>query len=650
MNRTPAHRIFSSAIALVFVFAVVAFVTVPLFSKTLGTVNVALAQFAETPPGASTGISDTPPGAARPGRRADPGDEPTGVREIEDFKKAVNQSDKGDINLGGFINDSTVTHMGSWYCILVSCFQGVAEDEVASSGIIPGLGKAIGFMYENPPASSQQYVAYVLKSAGVNIAQPAYAQFGGLGFSSLLPILDTWVRMRNLAYLFFVILFVVIGFMIMFRQKLGGQTVVTVQQAIPQIIISLLAVTFSFAIAGLLIDLMYLSMYLLLALFENTNSGRYMSGNLFVLGGNLMTQGVSTLNGSIIELVHSVFGQNFLTDIFAGTVGLGGSLVFAIAIAIRLFTLFFLLLKTYIGIILSIVTAPIALMLGAIPGKNNFSAWIKGLIGNLAAFPTVLFVLLLFESLTENINRGQTGGFVPPYLGGNGSAAAVSNMIGIGMILIIPTIVEEVKKALGAGDGVFGPYGKALSESVGAGWKRYGGAGAKAIGTGAAMGVGAAAGGVGGAIIGGGNKAIRGKYGEILQGVKKGAGRGALYGAVTPPLARLAPGLIKSTYNLTKEEVTQLAQRKILESAYSGMGNNQNIVVKTGKNIIGSQLQRLRQNMYGPQYNPNQPFTLPVTPTAGANNAAATNTGQTTNTQPQQPQAYVPPKVGARSF
>lgn len=39
---------------------------------------------------------------------------------------------------------------------------------------------------------------------------------------------DLWSKMRNLAYLGYVIVMIIIGFMIMFRHKIGGQTMVTI--------------------------------------------------------------------------------------------------------------------------------------------------------------------------------------------------------------------------------------------------------------------------------------------------------------------------------------------------------------------------------------------------------------------------------------
>ncbi len=64
-----------------------------------------------------------------------------------------------------------------------------------------------------------------------------------------------WGQSRNLAYVFFVLAMIAIGFMIMFRNKLGGQVIVSIGNSIPQLIICLVLVTFSFAIAGIMLDL-----------------------------------------------------------------------------------------------------------------------------------------------------------------------------------------------------------------------------------------------------------------------------------------------------------------------------------------------------------------------------------------------------------
>ncbi|HOA12253.1 MAG TPA: hypothetical protein PKK04_03180, partial [Candidatus Woesebacteria bacterium] len=85
-----------------------------------------------------------------------------------------------------------------------------SEDATASSmlresvgpGLISVVNSGIVAMYE-PPASSRTYMADLLQNA--KIIPEAQAQ--GLGFSSLDPVLETWKSFRNIAYLFFVVLF-----------------------------------------------------------------------------------------------------------------------------------------------------------------------------------------------------------------------------------------------------------------------------------------------------------------------------------------------------------------------------------------------------------------------------------------------------------
>ena len=144
------------------------------------------------------------------------------------------------------------------------------------NGVIPEVSNAIAALF-NPPASAQTYLADVMESA--HIIPKAQAQ--GLGFSALDPILNVWKIFRNVAYLFFVIIFLIAGFMIMFRQKISGQAVVTAQQALPGVIVALIFVTFSYAIAGFLIDLMYLLMYLMIGMFQPTGGTSWISKDIF---------------------------------------------------------------------------------------------------------------------------------------------------------------------------------------------------------------------------------------------------------------------------------------------------------------------------------------------------------------------------------
>lgn len=370
--------------------------------------------------------------------------------------------------------------LSDWLCRLTECLKNNEDSSKEKSSaygtsVVASLTNTISQFYGEPPASTQMYVADVLHSMGV-IATPAYAQ--GLGFASLNPVLNAWKTFRNVAYFFFIIIFIIIGFMIMLRQKISSQAAVTAQQAIPHIVVALLFVTFSYAIAGLLIDAMYVVMYFLINIFGKNDT--LIQQNFLGLGGLLLTGSTFTTAFSSVEafVTNSLGGSEFSAAAVTGVIGgLVASVVIAIAVAIGIFRLFFELLKTYISILLSIALAPIILMMGAIPGKNTFGPWLKSLVANLAAFPTVVLVLILYDELTgaiysTGVDRAiiQDGGFLPPYLAGSGVANTIPFLVGLGMILIMPELVTQAKKAFGATGGVFEQLGQAVGESVKRGW------------------------------------------------------------------------------------------------------------------------------------------------------------------------------------
>lgn len=122
--------------------------------------------------------------------------------------------------------------------------------------------------YTNPPASGVYWLASSLQNAG--FIPKTYAA-EGIGFGALKPFINLWKVFRDVSYMLLVLILVIIGFMIMFRMKLNPQTVISVENALPKIVVSLLLITFSFAIAGFLIDLMYVVIAITISLMSNNN-------------------------------------------------------------------------------------------------------------------------------------------------------------------------------------------------------------------------------------------------------------------------------------------------------------------------------------------------------------------------------------------
>lgn len=345
-------------------------------------------------------------------------------------------------------------------------------------GVLGDINSGIVALY-NPPASTRTYVADVMKSA--KIIPEAQAQ--GLGFSALDPILETWKSFRNLAYLFFVVIFLIIGFMIMFRTKVG-QAAITAQQAIPSVIVAMLAVTFSYAIAGFMIDIMYVAMYILASYF--TEGSSIINMNIFSLVGVMFKGTGGATQNAIEQFMEDAINISYVGGAVAWLSSLMGTVIIGIAILFATFKVFFELVKTYVSVLIQIIFSPIILMLGAFPGKNTFSKWLKNLAGNLILWPVVLLCILVQRMLTAPIRSlnwtGNEalidstfgGGFMPPFLIGQGQGAIIPVILGIGILLVIPEIMQQVKKAMGVEEGIFGQLAGDALKTIQGGVKHAG--------------------------------------------------------------------------------------------------------------------------------------------------------------------------------
>ena len=356
---------------------------------------------------------------------------------------------------------------------------------IYNNGAIGTSAKLIASLYDNPPVSTREYIADMGSSLG--LAKPAYAQ--SLGQQVLSPVLNLWKTFRNITYVLFVIIFVIVGFMIMFRTKINPQTVISIESAIPNLIITLILITFSYAIVSLMIDLIYVIIYLAVGVFNQAgvfNDGgdlaiiQMLEKNVFQLGFSTgaVKEGAFSL-GDIFQnmlagqddTISGGGGGGKLWELIAGLLGDGltviGYLVIGVAVLFSMFKLFFQLLMSYIGIIISVITAPFQLMLNAIPGSNSFVNWIKGLLANVLVFPAIAILFLMAAVLTEGYHTSAQWGievtgtadkiWQAPLLGINTEAGGVKSLLALGFIMLAPKVVSMIKEALkvekGAGMG-----------------------------------------------------------------------------------------------------------------------------------------------------------------------------------------------------
>lgn len=142
-------------------------------------------------------------------------------------------------------------------------------DKNFNNSIFGFISKLIITPFANPPASGVMWVYSGLQNAGF---VPKTMAAEGIGFTAIKPFANLWKIFRDISYMLLVIILISIGFLIMFRAKLNPQTVMTVENALPKIVISLLLITFSFAIAGFLIDLMYVLITIIISILSNNNN------------------------------------------------------------------------------------------------------------------------------------------------------------------------------------------------------------------------------------------------------------------------------------------------------------------------------------------------------------------------------------------
>jgi hypothetical protein len=377
-----------------------------------------------------------------------------------------------------------------------------------NAGSLQLMGNNLATVMTTRPVSANTYLADVIQN--ITGATPAYAQTTGVGFDVLDSILPIWKAFRNMAYIIYILIFVVVGFMIMFRTKIDPQTVVSIQTALPRLIITLLLITFSYAIAGLLIDLIYVLIYIAAALmtpniFTNAEKVREIILNHSVFSLLFLSEASNSLLANPADAAGAIV-SNLIGGVVGGiagwfTEGLARLLFSAVALfaAIKLFISLGL---SFVKIILAVIFAPLILILNAFPGSNSFSSWFRGLMANVMVFPAVALLFMVaaavigpdintgpntgtansnYWGVAPGIGYGSTAdqdGWAPPFLllrqGASGPAvSAIGALIGYFMLIMSPKIPELINEffkgskfnfasaigqSLGQGAGLLGWY------------------------------------------------------------------------------------------------------------------------------------------------------------------------------------------------
>ena len=336
-----------------------------------------------------------------------------------------------------------------------------------SGGILGTTTSLIGALYANPPVRTADYLASV--GQGLGIVKVANAQVGGSGADVLSPILSLWQVSRNISYLIMIIIFVVIGLMVMFRNRINPQTVITAQAALPGLVIGLILITFSYFLAGLMTDTAFISTNLVGAYFSavrnkpidpanpdkqqnlvqalSTESviksfsrftgivtkdnasdalssiwnvlGKETRSLLTVLASAFMFQYTFQTTGvaAVIPQVGQGIQAGLATaagiaaaDNPTAVIGLVLSLLASIVLLYQMLRLLLRLVTNFLNIIFLTVSAPFQFLFASLPGRQSIAThWILNMLGNILAFPAVIAV---FYFVTFLLGQGSKGPFI----------------------------------------------------------------------------------------------------------------------------------------------------------------------------------------------------------------------------------------------
>jgi hypothetical protein len=304
---------------------------------------------------------------------------------------------------------------------------GLGSGAYAPSNSLMGATSSLAMM-SNPdviPLNLALYFREQVKDVPI-IGAKVYAQgegrFNNLFGADLAYML--WKTFRNMAYGLVSIFLVVIGIFIMLRKKTDPKTVLTLQAALPKVIISLVLITFSFAIGATMTNFIF--------------PLRKISDNILVTLKNDV-RGETIEDGVKVKVLTAFALPAIIGGLLGATTGSGGALIgaiaggisigaisfmftgiFALALLIVTILVYIKTLIIYVRMLGSVVFSPLIFAWGAIPGNDAATInWFKGMVAKLISVVGMYFLLKLSEFIPRYaIYSGFFGPNITSFSGG----------------------------------------------------------------------------------------------------------------------------------------------------------------------------------------------------------------------------------------
>jgi len=329
--------------------------------------------------------------------------------------------------------------------------------DIESNGLLGILGSTSYSLAQNPPDVKTGDFFYSTLANNIFGIKPVHAA----GKDVFNTILEVWKAFRNIAYFAMIIILIVAGFMIMFRYQLGPRTEVTIFTAVPKILVSLLLITFSFAIGGFLLDLGIVAKAVIESFLKTLPSGSLkfafpmdygilrviFASYIFDIGGaakNALDAGILTP----IKGVGYLLGGLDLSG--SGIISALLMLILRLVTVVIAFYIFFMLLLRFAALFVYLIFSPMAFLWGALPGQQDtITKWFKNFMVNVLTFPLVylIFNLALYvRFFPDAIQMPDIGmGTVDPATG-LVHGTYLNPLIAFGILLLatkVPAFLEE---------------------------------------------------------------------------------------------------------------------------------------------------------------------------------------------------------------
>lgn len=397
-----------------------------------------------------------------------------------------------------------------------------------SGGVFGATTSLIGAMYFNPPLSTGNYLAFLGNNLG--FVKEAQAQgVVGAGQAVLSPVLKLWQVSRNISYIILIIVFVVIGIMVMFRNRINPQTVITAQAALPGLIIGLILITFSYFFASLISDFAFVATNIVgyyfqaaqgspaqdlvsrgaeenvLSIFSRftgiidkdtasnilssiwDNFGpevqRILTGLAALVTAQVTSQGTELFKalpnvGQGISAALTAVTVAFTVADPTASVGLVLSFIATAVLIYQMFKLLLRLINNFLSIIFLTVTAPFHFLASSLPGRQGIATgWILNMLCNVLAFPAVMMIFYFVAFLLKGVHPDV---YYSPFLVSNSVAITgtstfplfggldlkfINILLAFGALAASPSIPDIICKLIGR----VGAAGQMIGQELGGG-------------------------------------------------------------------------------------------------------------------------------------------------------------------------------------